>query len=161
MTHPRALDLELTRSILADLDPDSWDHVAATIAGVLAREPLRSGPGWERERVVLGALLTDLREAAREAGAPVREDPRVTVDGVTVDVGARNAVRAARGRAVAGRLAVLRELTEPEIEEEALAMLRAERETYNALVAQSSALAKPTDQVTPDTADDGASVSWI
>ena len=130
MTFP----LALTQSLLDDMDPASWERVAAFLDGLLAREPLHSGPAWERERVVLGALLTDLREATRLVGEP--EGAPIVIRAA----GMADAERAVHQRAVAGRVESLRAEAAPEIEEQALAIMRAERERYAELGREIDAL---------------------
>jgi hypothetical protein len=63
--------LPVTRWTIVDLEPDRCERVAAYLFGLLEREPLRSKPGWEAERIVLGMLATDLRQMAVDAGEPV------------------------------------------------------------------------------------------
>jgi hypothetical protein len=63
--------LVFTRWSIVDLEPSSLERVAAYLAGLLEREPLRSRPGWEQERIVLGCLMTDLRTMVRAAGEPI------------------------------------------------------------------------------------------
>lgn len=63
--------LLFTRWAIADLAPSSLERVAAYLAALMEREPLRSGQGWANERQVLGCLVTDLRTMVLAAGEPV------------------------------------------------------------------------------------------
>lgn len=128
------IELALTRSLLEDMDPASWERMAAFLDGLLSREPLHSGSAWERERVVMGALMTELREASRLAGEPESAAILIRAPGVA------GAERAATERAVAGRVASLRAEAAPEIEERALAIMRAERERFGELDRELEAL---------------------
>lgn len=63
--------LVFTRWTLVDLEPSSLERVAAYLDALMQREPMRSGSGWENERIVLGCLVTDLRSMVMAAGEPV------------------------------------------------------------------------------------------
>jgi hypothetical protein len=63
--------LPFTRWTIVDLEPSSLERVAAYLAALMEREPLKSGPGWANERIVLGCLVTDLRSMVMAAGEPV------------------------------------------------------------------------------------------
>lgn len=60
-----------TRWAIVELQPSSLERVAGYLAGLLEREPMKSRPGWENERIVLGCLVTDLRSMVMAAGEPV------------------------------------------------------------------------------------------
>lgn len=64
--------LPFTESVMADLPPTDWLHVAEFLTGLLSRKPIASGEnevsGWRAEKWILGALATELRIAAHEAG---------------------------------------------------------------------------------------------
>jgi hypothetical protein len=60
----------LTASMVAELTPAQKRHVAEYLYGLVSREPLRSGGGWEPERIVLGSLALELDQAAQRDGEP-------------------------------------------------------------------------------------------
>lgn len=51
---------------LAEMPAEQLEPVAEYLSGLLAREPLRSGPLWEPHRVILGLFLLALRQMASE-----------------------------------------------------------------------------------------------
>lgn len=63
--------LGFTRASVGDLGPAELERVAAFLFGILNREPTKSSPGLQAERMVLGALAYELRTLAAEAGEPV------------------------------------------------------------------------------------------
>lgn len=73
-----ARSLPLTQWVVADMTPLDWRHVADFLTGILNRAPLKDGPGWLPERLILGCLATELRQNAIAAGEPPEEydDPR-------------------------------------------------------------------------------------
>jgi hypothetical protein len=68
---PIIRSLPVTQWAVATVLPHDWLHVADFLSGILARAPLREAPGWDAERIVLGALASELRANAVEAGEPV------------------------------------------------------------------------------------------
>jgi len=127
--------LPVTRSLAVGMQPSSWIHVASFFRGLLEREPMRSSPGWEHERVVLGALATDLEYAARSHGEP---------EAYPMDL--RTAAERQRDRHILDRIA-------------------ASRHAHRRLVeAQEAALAAPapsTVTAEPLPTSDGAASPWI
>jgi len=65
----------LTASMVVELTPAQKRHVAEYLLGLLNREPVRNGPGWEAERLVLGSLATELDIAAQAGGEPRASKP--------------------------------------------------------------------------------------
>lgn len=124
--------LPVTRSLLVGMVPSSWIHVASFLRGLLERAPLRSSPGWEHERLVLGALVTDLEYAARSHGEP---------EAYPMDLRTREE----RTRDVA-----------------LLQRIEALRQAHRRLAdAQAAALAPSTVTTETEAPDDGDSVPWI
>jgi hypothetical protein len=69
-----AFPLPVTAWAIANLEPHEWLHVADYLDGQISRAPL-TGNGWNAERIVLGAMSSELRQNAMEAGETVVEDP--------------------------------------------------------------------------------------
>lgn len=63
--------LEVTRCTVVEYDALACERVASYLYALLDREPLKSRPAWEAERVLLGTFAWDLREIAVAAGEPV------------------------------------------------------------------------------------------
>lgn len=74
MTADAPFPLPVTAWALAELEPHEWIHVADFLEGLIHRAPV-TGDGWAPERVVLGALASELKQNALAAGEPVEEDP--------------------------------------------------------------------------------------
>lgn len=64
------MPLPATAWALAELNPAEWVHVADYLSGLLHRAPLAAGKGWAAERIVIGCLVSELRENAHDAGEP-------------------------------------------------------------------------------------------
>jgi hypothetical protein len=62
--------LPWTEAAVGMVSPHQWVRVAQFIQAWLDREPLRSSPGYEAHRQILGTLQNELRSAARQAGEP-------------------------------------------------------------------------------------------
>lgn len=65
--------LPVTQWAVAELAPHSWLHVADTLTGLLNRAPFNDSQRWTAERLILGCLATELRQAAIERGEPATE----------------------------------------------------------------------------------------
>jgi hypothetical protein len=50
-----------TRGTLSMTTPDEWLVVAELIEGLLEREPVKNGPRWSGERIILGTFAAELR----------------------------------------------------------------------------------------------------
>lgn len=66
-------DLGLTRSMISTTIPREWERVASVLLALLERQPFRDGPRYAGERIILGALATELRAYAAAAGEPAGE----------------------------------------------------------------------------------------
>lgn len=70
--------LPVTAWAIAQLEPHEWIHVADFLTGQVGRAPV-TGEGWNAERIVLGALASELRQNATDAGEPVIEDQQEVI----------------------------------------------------------------------------------
>lgn len=66
--------IPVTGWAVASIEPHEWLRVSDYLSGLLKRAPLTS-KGWEGERIVLGALASELKGMALEAGEPI-DDPQ-------------------------------------------------------------------------------------
>lgn len=57
-------DLGATRAMLSSTISDEWRAVADLIDGLMSREPLKSGPRYSGERIILGTFAAELRAYA-------------------------------------------------------------------------------------------------
>lgn len=64
-------NLAITRGMVADLAPREWEELAAYLFGQLEHAPVRDSPAFAPHRIVLGALASELRGYAQQAGEPV------------------------------------------------------------------------------------------
>lgn len=65
------VSIGFTNVAVKDLTPHEWESVASYLLALLAREPVRSSPGYACHRIVLGSLASELRGFAAAAGEPV------------------------------------------------------------------------------------------
>lgn len=73
-----ARSLPVTQWAVDVLSPHEWMRLADYLTGLLTRRPLMDGQGyWQSFRIVIGALASELRQNALDAGEPaeVVEDP--------------------------------------------------------------------------------------
>jgi hypothetical protein len=63
--------LPVTEWAVAMVQPHEWNQIADFLHGLLTRPPIAHSPYWAAHRIVLGALVSELRMEAAEAGEPL------------------------------------------------------------------------------------------
>lgn len=71
-------NLGMTRAWVAELTPAEWDSVASLLYAMLAREPVKSSPRYQAERILIHTFAQELDSYARSAGLPSSEGIPVT-----------------------------------------------------------------------------------